>query len=70
MVSELNKERCRRMEKLGRMIDTRRIVLPDMSPSGFIIDSDILKALQADLTIWNNFLNFPPLYQRARIDII
>ncbi len=68
--SELNKERCRRMEKLGQMTDAGRAVLPDMSPSGFIIDNEILKALQADLYVWNNFLNFPPLYRRVRIDTI
>lgn len=68
--SELNKERCRRLEKLGLMTDAGRAVLPDMSPSSFIIDIDILKALQADLTVWENFLNFPPLYRRVRIDTI
>ncbi len=68
--SELNKERCRRMEKLGRMTDAGRAVLPDMSPSGFVIDSYILSALKADLTVWRNFLSFPPLYQRVRIDTI
>ena len=68
--SELNKERCRRMEKLGRMTDAGREVLPDMSPSGFEINIDILKALQADEQVWKNFLAFPSLYQRVRIDTI
>lgn len=68
--SELNKERCRRMEKLGRMTEAGRIVLPDMSPSGFVIDNEILHALQANMTVWNNFLSFPSLYQRVRIDTI
>lgn len=68
--SELNKERCRRMEKLGFMTDAGRAVLPDMSPSGFVIDKDILNALQADKAVWNNFINFPSLYQRVRIDTI
>ncbi len=68
--SELNKERCRRMEKLGRMTDAGHAVLPDMSPLGFLIDNEILNALQADTTVWNNFLSFPPLYQRVRIDTI
>ena len=36
MWSELNKERCRRMERLGRMTDAGRAVLPDMSESGFV----------------------------------
>jgi len=68
--SELNKERCRRMEKLGRMTDAGRAVLPDMSPSGFIIDDDILEALQSDKLVWDNFVSFPTLYQRVRIDTI
>ena len=33
--SELNKERCRRMEQLGVMTDAGRAVLPDMSESIF-----------------------------------
>lgn len=68
--SELNKERCRRMEKLGRMTDAGRAMLPDMSPAGFIIDNDILQALQADDVVWKNFCAFPALYQRVRIDTI
>lgn len=68
--SELNKERCRRMERLGRMTDAGRAVLPDMSSSGFVIDTDILKALQSDSEVWENFQKFPPLYQRVRIDTI
>ena len=68
--SELNKERCRRLEKLGLMTEAGRGVLPDMSPDGFVIDRQILNALQADEEVWNNFLNFPPLYRRVRIDTI
>lgn len=68
--SELNKERCRRMERLGRMTDAGRAVLPDMSPSGFIIDAEILRALKAEDAVWENFCSFPALYQRVRIDTI
>jgi uncharacterized protein YdeI (YjbR/CyaY-like superfamily) len=68
--SELNKERCRRMERLGRMTDAGRAVLPDMSANGFVIDRDILIALQEDKEVWDNFQKFPPLYQRVRIDTI
>lgn len=52
------------------MTDSGRAVLPYMSPSGFVIDSEILTALQADEIVWNNFKNFPPLYRRVRIDTI
>lgn len=68
--SELNKERCRRMERLGRMTDAGRKVLPDMNENGFVIDSEILSALKADEEIWSNFQTFPPLYKRVRIDTI
>lgn len=68
--SELNKERCRRMEQLGRMTDAGRAVLPDMTEMGFVIDKDILAALKADSEVWDNFQKFPPLYQRVRIDTI
>ncbi|MCB5931886.1 thymidylate synthase, partial [[Eubacterium] rectale] len=57
--SELNKERCRRMEKLGKMTEAGRSALPDMSSAGFIIDKEILKALQTDNEVWENFLKFP-----------
>jgi uncharacterized protein YdeI (YjbR/CyaY-like superfamily) len=68
--SELNKERCRRMEKLGKMTEAGRAVLPDMSSDGFQIDPVILNALQADNEVWENFTKFPSLYQRVRIDTI
>ena len=53
-----------------RMTDAGRAMLPDMSEKGFVIDKDILNALQADVDIWANFQSFPPLYQRVRIDTI
>jgi uncharacterized protein YdeI (YjbR/CyaY-like superfamily) len=68
--TELNKERCRRMEKMGRMTDAGRAILPDMSLTGFKIDEEILYAMKEDLIIWNNFESFPTLYQRVRIDSI
>ncbi len=68
--TELNKERCRRMERLGLMTDAGRAALPDMSDKGFIIDNDILQELQSDPIVWNNFCNLPQLYKRVRIDTI
>jgi len=68
--SELNKERCRRMKRLGCMSDSGQAVLTDMSDDGFVIDKDILAALQSDVDVWTNFQNFPSLYKRVRIDTI
>ena len=52
------------------MTEAGRAVLPDMSESGFVVDTEILNALQKDREVWKNFQAFPPLYQRVRIDTI
>lgn len=68
--SELNKERCRRMERLGRMTEDGRAALPDMSDKGFSIDPDLLQELQSDPVVWEHFCHLPELYKRVRIDTI
>ena len=68
--SELNKERCRRLERLGLMTDAGRAVLPDLSEESFVIDADIQRAFQENPTAWENLCAFPKLYQRVRIDCI
>ena len=68
--TELNKERVRRLEKLGYMTDAGRQVLPDMNKDHFVIHPSILQALQEDPEVYAHFLEFPDLYQRVRIDTI
>lgn len=68
--TELNKERVRRLEKLGLMTDEGRRALPDMDPDSFIIDSIIEQRLKEDRQVYENFLAFPDLYRRIRIDTI
>lgn len=68
--SELNKERCQRLEKLGLMTEAGRKALPDMSDDSFKIDPDIQKAFDENPVAWKNFHKFPKLYQRVRIDSI
>ena len=68
--SELNKERVRRLERLGLMTDAGRSVLPDMSEDAFRLDPEILALLQEDNQTWQNFQSFPPLYQRVRVDTV
>lgn len=70
MWSELNKERCRRLEALGLMTDAGRAELPDMSPKGFKIAPNILERFKKNRKAWANFRKMPPLYQRVRIDSI
>ena len=63
--TELNKERVRRLERLGLMTDAGRAVLPPMGPRSFRIDPEIASALKA-ARVWSRFRAFPPLYQRVR----
>lgn len=65
--TELNKERVRRLEKLGLMREEGRAVLPPMGPCSFKIESDLERALK-DARVWSKFRSFPPLYQRVRAD--
>ncbi len=68
--TELNKERVRRLEKLGLMRDEGRKVLPDMAHESFKIDRVIEQRLKEEMYVYENFLAFPALYQRIRIDTI
>ena len=63
--TELNKERVRRLEKLGLMTDAGRRVLPPMGERSFRIDPDVEKSMKA-ARLWTAFKSFPPLYQRIR----
>ena len=63
--TELNKERVRRLERLGLMTDAGRSVLPTMGVGSFRIDADIETALKR-ARAWTRFRSFPALYQRVR----
>lgn len=67
--TELNKERCLRLETLGLMTDKGRYACPDLDAE-FIIDPDIISIFSCNPTAWDNFRSFHPLYQRVRIDNI
>lgn len=68
--TELNKERVRRLAKLGLMAEEGLKILPDMRPESFTIDKDIEARLKEDNQVYQNFINFPELYRRIRIDTI
>lgn len=67
--TELNKERARRLIRLGLMTDAGRTVLPDLSVE-FVVAEDIIEVLRAEPETWSNFLKFPELYRRVRIGYI
>ncbi|GIQ69311.1 hypothetical protein XYCOK13_21350 [Xylanibacillus composti] len=66
----MNKERVRRLEKLGLMRDEGRDALPDMNPDSFVIDPVVEQRLKEERQVYENFLAFPALYQRVRMDTI
>lgn len=68
--TELNKERVRRLEKLGLMRDEGRKALPDMDYDSFKIDKVIEQRLKEERQVFENFSAFPALYKRVRIDTI
>ena len=63
--TELNKERVRRLEKLGLMTEAGRKVLPDMNTKNFKIDTDIVNELKK-AKAQEKFNKFPDLYKRIR----
>lgn len=68
--TELNKERARRLIAAGLMTEAGFARLPDLTGDDFAVAPDILAALQADAQTWENFQQFPPLYQRIRISMV
>ena len=64
--TELNKERVRRLEKLGLMTESGKKVLPDMTKQKIVIPQDIKKVL-VEINALDNFNNFPDLYKRVRL---
>lgn len=63
--TELNKERARRLERLGLMTKAGRKVLPPMGCRSFRIDPEIEKTMKR-ARVWTKFNSFPKLYQRIR----
>ena len=62
--TELNKARCRRLERLGLMTDAGRAVIPERD---FSVDDEVLDALRADQVTLANYLALPDLYVRVRV---
>ncbi len=67
--TELNKERARRLIRLGVMTDAGFAILPDLTVT-FEVPEDIVERLKAEPNAWSNFLAFPDLYRRVRIGYI
>jgi uncharacterized protein YdeI (YjbR/CyaY-like superfamily) len=67
--TELNKERARRLIRLGQMAPAGHAALPVLDAE-FATADDIVATLKAVPNAWPNFVNFPDLYRRIRIGYI
>jgi uncharacterized protein YdeI (YjbR/CyaY-like superfamily) len=65
-VSELNKERMRRMIESGKMTEAGLAAAPDLHDE-FEVAEWILEELRADPAVWKNFQSFPETYRRIRV---
>ena len=63
--TELNKERARRLIRLGLMTPAGKKVLPPLGARSYHLDPDVEEALKK-ARCHSKFKAFPPLYQRVR----
>ena len=69
--SQANKERLRALVKQGKVVKEVLATLKDvLDEEAFEMPPDILKALKASQTAWENFQGFSPAYIRIRIAFI
>ena len=66
-LSEMNKERVRRLIAVGLMTPAGLAAAGDLSTDTFTIAEDILDALKVDAQVWQNFSAFPESYKRIRV---
>ncbi|WP_206036135.1 YdeI/OmpD-associated family protein [Crateriforma spongiae] len=67
--TELNKERARRLIRLGLMTPAGEATLPDLTIN-FELAGDIESAIKAEDGAWETFEAFPDLYKRVRVGYI
>ena len=69
-ISEMNKERVRRLIKNKMMTQKGLKAILFNKDEKFIIAQDIIKALKANEKTWKNFQNFSEGYKRVRIGYV
>ena len=67
--TELNKERCKWLEKQGKMTEAGRVALANCKEK-FVISSRMQEIIDSDAELKKHFYSFPEIYQRLRIDSI
>ncbi len=66
-VSDMNRERVRRLIKAGRMTNAGLAAIEHTGKGRSKLPTDILERLRADPRTWRNFQKFPASYKRIRV---
>ena len=66
-LSDMNRERVRRLIKSGRMTKAGRAAIAHVGKKDSRLPADIMRALKRNPTTWRNFARFPASYKRIRI---
>ncbi|OLC07811.1 MAG: hypothetical protein AUJ01_11395 [Acidobacteria bacterium 13_1_40CM_3_65_5] len=66
-LSDMNRERVRRLTKAGRMTKAGLAAIEHTGKGSAKLPADILDRLKSNPTIWQNFQRFPASYKRIRI---
>ena len=66
-LSDMNRERVRRLIKSGRMTKAGLAAIEHTGKGSAKLPADILRRLKEDPTTWKNFQRFPASYKRIRI---
>ena len=69
-MSEMNKERARRMISAGRMAPPGLATVNGRLDDDFIVPERILAVLKKDENVWKHFRGFPEHYRRIRLAYI
>jgi uncharacterized protein YdeI (YjbR/CyaY-like superfamily) len=66
-LSDMNRERVRRLIKSGRMTKAGMAAIEHVGKKTAVVPADIVRVLKRDPTTWRNFQRFPASYKRIRI---
>jgi uncharacterized protein YdeI (YjbR/CyaY-like superfamily) len=66
-LSDMNRERVRRLIKSGRMTKAGLAAIAHTGKGASALPADIVKRLQANPAAWKHFRKFPASYKRIRI---
>ena len=68
--SQTNIERLHRLAEQNKLMPEVKEAVKNILTQPFIFPDDIIKAIKANKTAWQNYQNFSPTYKRVRVAFI